>query len=360
MNRGTKLSGQITEYIEKIIKTSKELGIRVENLTKDQYDLYWSEDAGDFTGDPFSSKEAGRDDPDWKKAKKIAIDLAILNRRSDEDKINTDPDLPAPAESYGSKLFGLIKINTRQSVVVVSLYATILSVLLSVAILYFFSLFQGAELLDLGFLPAIVIPLIIVPPLAYFIFTQTYLVQKMTSEMDTLKRTDALTGLYNKAFFSELVEMELTVASRYSFPSSLFLVDLDHFHEVNDKYGFKVGDHVLQVVATSIRDNLRGSDLVGRFDGEKIMAYLPHTTCEQAMIAAERIRKLVPDIANRLEQEELVLTASIGVCATEFGFDTIDQLIKGANVAVHNAKSGGYDRVEYIAKEQVEQEPTVS
>jgi len=113
-------------------------------------------------------------------------------------------------------------------------------------------------------------------------------------------------------------------------------------------------------VATSIKDNLRGSDLVGRFDGEKIVAYLPHTTCEQALIAAERVRGMISEIANRLDQDEIDLTASIGVCATEFGFDTFERLIQGANSAVHEAKSGGCNRVEYITVTQIDQESAVS
>jgi diguanylate cyclase (GGDEF)-like protein len=317
------LSGQITDYLEKIIKTSKDTQ----------------------TGDP-----------EWGKAKKIAIDLAILNRRSDKENSDLDPVPPLTTDKLDDRLASLIKVKTKQSVVVVSIYATFLSVALSVAALSFFSIFQGAALFELGLLQSIVMPLIIVPPLAYFVFTQIYLLNKATLEKNTLSRTDSLTGLYNKSFFSELVEMELAVASRYSFPSSLFLVDLDHFQSVNDNYGFKVGDQVLRVVATSVRDNLRGSDLVGRFDGEKIVAYLPHTTCEQALIAAERVRGMISDMANRFDQAEIDLTASIGVSATEFGFDTFDRLIQGAHSAVHEAKSGGCNRVEYITVTQVEQE----
>jgi len=354
------LSGQITEYLEKIIKTSKELGIRVENLTKNQFDLYWNEEPGKFSGDPFSLKDAQTEDPEWGKAKKIAVDLAILNRRSDTEKAELDPIPPMSTAKLDNKLANLIKVKTKQSVVVLSIYATFLSVVLSVAALSFFSIFQGAALFELGLLPALVMPLIIVPPLGYFVFTQIFLLNQATLEKDTLSRTDSLTGLFNKNFFSELVEMELSVASRYSFPSSLFLIDLDDFQSVNDNYGFKVGDHVLRVVATSIKDNLRGSDLVGRFDGEKIVAYLPHTTCEQALIAAERVRGMISEIANRLDQDEIDLTASIGVCATEFGFDTFERLIQGANSAVHEAKSGGCNRVEYITVTQIDQESAVS
>jgi len=353
------LSGQITEYLEKIIETSKELGIRIENLTKDQYDLYWSDDPGEFTGDPFSVKADETEDTDWGKAKKIAIDLAILNRRSDKDKTELDPDPPMPTDKLDKKLLGLIRINTRQSVVVVSLYATIVSVILSVAILSFFSLFQGAILFELGLLPAIVMPLIIVPPLAYFVFTQTYLLNKSTAEMDALKRVDPLTGLHNKGFFTEIVEMELAVASRYSFPSSLFLVDLDHFKKVNDTYGYQVGDQVLREVAVAVRDTMRGSDLVGRFDGEKIMVYLPHTTCEQALIAAERVCRVISETANSFEQDVIAVTASIGVCATEFGFNTFDQLIQGADSAVQEAKYGGRNRVECMSMVWVDQEPAL-
>jgi diguanylate cyclase (GGDEF)-like protein len=353
------LSGQITEYLEKIIKTSKELGIRVENLTKDQFDLYWSEEPAKFTGDPFSQKDIEAEDPEWVKAKKIAIDLAILNRRSDEEKIQTEPAPAVQADHLDNKIAGLLKVRTKQSVVVLSIYTTIISVVFAVAALAFFSLFQGAALFDLGLLPAIVIPLMIMPFLAYLVFTQTYMLNKALSDKDTLIRTDSLTGLFNKEFFSELVEMELAVASRYSFPSSLFLVDLDHFKNVNDTHGFKVGDHVLRVVATSIRDNLRGSDLVGRFEGEKIVAYLPHTTCEQALIAAERIRGLIPEISTRFEEEDLDLTASIGVCATEFGFDSFDRLVEGAHTAVHEAKSGGCNRVEYVSVAYVDEETAV-
>src|SRR3569623_1517744 len=102
-----------------------------------------------------------------------------------------------------------------------------------------------------------------------------------------------MTGaLSRRGFFAEL-EREFLRATRYDRPSALLLIDVDHFHAINDRYGHTAGDAVLVSIANACMASMRKSDAYGRTGGEEFALLLPETEPEEAREAAERIRRLV-------------------------------------------------------------------
>ena len=149
---------------------------------------------------------------------------------------------------------------------------------------------------------------------------------------------DTLTGLFNRQYFNDRVEEELSRANRNKKTFALLLCDLDHFKAVNDNWGHQVGDEVLKSVAISIKDSTRGIDLVFRWGGDEIVVVLSDTTRDGVLIAAERIRKgvLRLDDKNHIE-----LDLSIGVALYPEHGSSIDDLIRLADRALYIAKKGG-------------------
>ncbi|GAA2368762.1 hypothetical protein Cme02nite_73480 [Catellatospora methionotrophica] len=173
---------------------------------------------------------------------------------------------------------------------------------------------------------------------------------RLTQGLRTAAITDQLTGLYNRRFFKEMIDVEAERSDRRGLPLSLVLIDLDHFKEVNDTYGHTVGDAVLTDVGQRLRREVRGSDLLCRYGGEEFVCLLPGTGAQAAYELAERLRQtlrstpvIVPGMA-----EPVLLTASLGVATAEPGLrgrvDT-DALINEADQAVYRAKALGRDRV---------------
>ena len=109
-------------------------------------------------------------------------------------------------------------------------------------------------------------------------------------ELENLAAYDKLTGLYNRRKFDELLQIEMDRARRYNGHFSLILCDVDHFKEVNDKYGHLIGDQVLVKITESIKKSIRLSDILARWGGEEFAVLLPHTSQEDAEIVAEKIR----------------------------------------------------------------------
>ena len=260
---------------------------------------------------------------------------AIWNRASDESNWKTSR---------------FIIIRSRNMVIALSVLSTVASVGLSVGCLALFSLFIPQTRFEMGLLPSITIPLLIAPIVSYITLNQSYLLTKAVAEVELLSRIDYLTGLNNKRFFFELVEREMGIAIRYNFIASLLLIDLDHFKRVNDRYGHLVGDQVLQVVANVIANALRSTDIVGRFGGEELIIFLPNTNCEEAVRAAERLKREISDTVIDYKNNSISVTASIGITSTESGTYDIEELIQYADSALYRAKSEGRDRVKWLVQ----------
>ena len=238
-----------------------------------------------------------------------------------------------------------LSVDSRQKILVLSILATLFSIILSVSFLFIITSVTKSLLFSKGIIPAILIPLIIGPLVSYINLKQSYLLTMASVEIKTLSRTDVLTGLYNKRFFTELVEREIEMRSRYNFHSSLFMIDLDHFKRINDSYGHLAGDHVLQVVARIILENVRNTDIVCRFGGEELVIYLPHTSSQQALVIAERIREAISESKVEFKGQVIPITASIGIASTESGVSDLNQMLQIADSALYEAKRIGRDQV---------------
>lgn len=156
--------------------------------------------------------------------------------------------------------------------------------------------------------------------------------------------TDSLTGLPNKRAVGDTLKRMLAQASRTLSPLSLLMLDLDHFKDVNDRFGHPVGDQALANVGAALRAALRGSDFAGRNGGEEFAAMLPDTDLAGAVQTAEKIRVAIADIS--LPGVELSLTASIGVAAYPDHATTVERLERLADSALYMAKRSGRNRVE--------------
>lgn len=159
-----------------------------------------------------------------------------------------------------------------------------------------------------------------------------------------LARTDGLTGLYNRKYFHELADREVTRSARYSVPLAVALMDLDHFKRVNDTHGHDGGDAVLRHFSKIMTETMRDSDIVGRYGGEEFIVLMPETQIPQAREAAERLRKIVEETPTPWEDGSIHYTVSIGVACGE-GVSDIDDIIKKADDALYRAKRDGRNQI---------------
>lgn len=170
-------------------------------------------------------------------------------------------------------------------------------------------------------------------------------VLERTSELERLTMTDALTGVMNRRGLIDNLTAEIERAERYHHHLSLLMIDMDHFKDVNDKYGHLSGDAVLIEVANILSDTCRTSDFLGRYGGEEFLLLLPETGTEEASQLAERIRGAIEQ--HRFCQDDDVdisLTCSIGV--TEFRVNqTQTNLLQSVDRMLYSAKESGRNRV---------------
>jgi diguanylate cyclase len=157
---------------------------------------------------------------------------------------------------------------------------------------------------------------------------------------------DPLTGLPNRAAWSEQVEREMLDWQENGGHLAMAILDLDHFKRINDNYGHLAGDKVLKIVADQLRKRLRGRDFIARFGGEEFVLLLPQTTPAVAAQMAEVLRATVEACPFHFKGERVVITTSIGLGAFRSG-ERSDQVLKRADAALYRAKEQGRNRVEH-------------
>ena len=159
---------------------------------------------------------------------------------------------------------------------------------------------------------------------------------------------DALTGLLNRRELDARTRAAIAHAGRYDRPLSCAMVDVDHFKEVNDRYGHAAGDAVLCEAATRLCETCRETDTIGRYGGEEFIVLLPETSAEEAIVAADRVRRAFCDAAFTAGDTGLHLTASIGVATWSPSMSVPASLYSAADRALYQAKEGGRNRVELL------------
>lgn len=162
--------------------------------------------------------------------------------------------------------------------------------------------------------------------------------------------TDDLTRVFNRRHFHDRLEEEIERARRYDHPLSLLMVDIDHFKEINDRYGHMTGDEVLRTIGGILKGNIRTADIAARFGGEEFVVLLPETTKESARVTAEKLRAAIEHHPfNSSDQTLIHVTASFGVSfikkTGKIKASAADQIIKMADEAMYQAKQAGRNRV---------------
>lgn len=161
--------------------------------------------------------------------------------------------------------------------------------------------------------------------------------RQQTEELKKLAVTDPLTGVANRRHFLEELQREMSRSNRYALPLSLVMLDVDHFKEVNDRFGHEAGDRVLRELAEMIRRRIRSTDLLARWGGEEFLILLTSTQVRPAA-------KLVEDLLRLLRDRSFDgigrVTASFGVAGHQPG-EGLDAFISRVDTLLYRAKRSG-------------------
>ena len=177
--------------------------------------------------------------------------------------------------------------------------------------------------------------------------TQNKELEKKNRQLRHMASTDMMTGLYNRTRFTEFVEMEAERLKRSEGTSSLIILDLDDFKNVNDSYGHPNGDTVLKLIAGVIKGQIRSTDILCRFGGEEFAVLLPGTTPDGAFNVAEKIRRAIEGCTFTGKLENLKITASLGVTALgNNGATSFNTAYQKADNALYKANKKGRNRSE--------------
>ncbi|HWI19892.1 MAG TPA: diguanylate cyclase [Vicinamibacterales bacterium] len=161
---------------------------------------------------------------------------------------------------------------------------------------------------------------------------------------------DALTGCFTRGHAIDVIDAELRRARRSQTPVSMIMFDLDHFKDVNDRYGHLCGDAVLSAVGKRMKEVLRGSDLKCRYGGEEFLVLLPETPLHGARRVAETLRREIAERPVPWAGEGLTVTASFGLAQTLPGEVNVQAVIARADQALYRAKDDGRNCVRIAAE----------
>ncbi len=168
-------------------------------------------------------------------------------------------------------------------------------------------------------------------------------------ELSELVSTDALTGLFNFRHFKTVLQAEMDRSKRSGIPTSLVMVDLDHFKAVNDTYGHEAGNVALQHLAEILKGEVRTTDIVCRYGGEEFAIIFPETHLNLAVKVADRIREQIQNSPVPVDDGEISLTASMGasVYMKTSVIDLVD-FVDSVDKFLHEAKQSGRNCICHI------------
>ncbi|RRW45728.1 diguanylate cyclase [Pseudomonas luteola] len=157
--------------------------------------------------------------------------------------------------------------------------------------------------------------------------------------------TDPLTGLPNRAAWTERLDAEVSLWQRYHNSLLLAVIDVDHFKRVNDDFGHLAGDKVLKIIGTQLSKKLRRTDFIARFGGEEFVVLLPNTSMEEGEPLVQALRAAIEACPFHFKGERVTITCSAGLTAFQTG-EGSKQAFERADQALYRAKRGGRNRIE--------------
>ena len=180
---------------------------------------------------------------------------------------------------------------------------------------------------------------------SFFILTIIVSIVKNTlTQEKEISRIDFLTGIRNRRYFIELVNMEINRARRYEHPFTVVCLDLDNFKMVNDCFGHTTGDILLRLVAHTIRENIRVTDTVARLGGDEFGILMPETGRNMAEVIIQRVQKINLDY---MRKHGWPVTLSIGVVTFTSPPSTVDEVLRISDQLLYNAKNNGKNSIKY-------------
>jgi diguanylate cyclase (GGDEF)-like protein len=160
----------------------------------------------------------------------------------------------------------------------------------------------------------------------------------------TVSRTDFLTGAFNSRHFFELAEGEMDRATRYGHPFTIAYLDLDNFKFLNDAWGHRTGDHVLQVTVSILKEHLRKTDIVARMGGDEFAVLLPELGPAGAQAVLSKVHKM---LLQGMQEQNWPVTFSIGALTFIHTPSSVDEMIHMADTAMYEVKKTGKNSVKY-------------
>src|SRR5438477_612445 len=178
--------------------------------------------------------------------------------------------------------------------------------------------------------------------------------QDAIGTIQAMATRDEVTGLYNRAFFTESLGHALAQAERHGRSLALLFIDVDRFKLINDSLGHAVGDEALREIGGRIAGCVRGSDLVARLGGDEFVALIESVSAPQAL--HEIAQKIIEAVAHplALDRRELALSVSIGVVTMPGDGSDAATLMRNADVAMYRAKAQGRNRYSFYTREMSE------
>ncbi len=178
-------------------------------------------------------------------------------------------------------------------------------------------------------------------------FILTFILSELKTALKQEKeysRIDFLTGIRNRRYFIELVNMEIHRVRRYERPFTLVCIDLDNFKAVNDRFGHSTGDILLRLVARTLQQNIRVTDTVARLGGDEFAILLPETGRNVAETILRKVRKITLDI---MRSHAWPVTLSIGAVTFMSPPSTVDETLRISDQLMYNAKNNGKNSIRY-------------
>jgi len=169
-----------------------------------------------------------------------------------------------------------------------------------------------------------------------------------TLELESLAKTDFLTGINNRGCFDDLAHKAVSQAKRNELPIVIAMLDIDFFKAVNDNYGHDAGDKVLIKFAEVMSECFRDYDIIGRVGGEEFSVCMPNTSAENATIACDRFREMLENTDILLADNQntsISVTVSIGLSLGQGAEISLDDLLKKADISLYQAKEEGRNQV---------------
>ena len=174
-----------------------------------------------------------------------------------------------------------------------------------------------------------------------FYRTQSRILSEDLTEAQAQAQKDALTGIYNRAYFDYIAQILFDSSQNLKQPLSILLIDIDHFKKVNDTFGHLIGDEVLRTIASLMELNVRKEDVLARFGGEEFVILLPNASEQLAMVVAEKIRTTIEKYDWESITENLKVTLSIGIKQCT---DSLHLSLDQADKRLYQAKELGRNR----------------